>query len=184
MSSMLLGFNTKVQIENVLSTLIGSPIRKIRRSAFMLGVDYGDDVEYTDLTGSKRGQVRMVPQYSIHVHSSWRILKNNDICLGQSDLSRKFEGFKSHENNDEVFDREEVFTEASKELNEIFRAGTIKVIRIEASSFGDLKIYMENGYCLELFVDSVGATESWRFFSMDDDSCHFVVFDECDNGTI
>ena len=159
---------TKEIIEGKLSALEGKQIRQLRRAALMLGVDFGYDVKC---------EHEIEYLYSVHIHSSWRLLKDSQIIFGQSALFSKMSGFRwCDDNNDETIDTFS-FTSISEELNETFDANSIRVINIEANDLGDLKILMENGFCLEIFVDSIGDTESWRFFKNDDDSEHFVVFD-------
>ena len=167
--------NIKKKIEDEMQVLIGERIRQIRRVALMLGIDFGNDVEYKHIVGSKRGEISIVPKFSLHIHSSWRLLKHGDICLGQSDLFNRIEGeFKLYKNNEESR-YNVVYTEISKRLNEGFDNEPIRVIKAEANELGDLKLYMEDGYCVELFVDSIESNESWRFFRNDKDLEHFVV---------
>ena len=170
--------NIKKQIENELSVLIGERIRQIRRVVLMIGIDFGDDVEYKHLVGAKRGEISIIPKFSLHIHSSWRLLKDGNICLGQSDLFNRIDGeFKLYKNDSESM-YNIVYNNTSRKLNELFDAKSMKVINVEANELGDLKIYIENDYCLELFVDSIGNNESWRFFRNDEDFEHFVVFGE------
>ena len=170
--------NIKKLIENELSILIGIRIRNFSRAALALCVDFGDDVEYKYVTGPKAEEAYMASEFTIHVHSSWRLLKDDDICLSQDALFNHMNGFKwcdKWEGETET----ELFSEISGELNEIFNNNAVRVVKIEATKFGDLKVYMEKDYCLELFVDSIGDTESWRFLRKEDNkSKHFVVFDE------
>ena len=158
--------SVKGQIEITLSILVGHKFNYIGRAANMLDVGFGDDVEYISSVNPEK---RMVSRFALHVHSSWRILKDGAICLGQSDFFNHMSGFKTcEENNDAIYD----------ELNKTLKETMIKVTRIEATEIGDLKIHMEEDYCLELFVDVCGNRESWRFFEMNNENAHFVIFDE------
>ena len=47
----------------------------------------------------------------------------------------------------------------------------------EANELGDIKIDMEQGFCLEIFVDAEGDTESWRFFEINTKESHFIIFE-------
>lgn len=168
----------KELIENKLKVLIGERVRQFRRAALMFGIGFGEDVEYKHIAGPKRGSISFLPKFALHIHSSWRLLKNNNICLGQSDLFNHMDGnFKLYIDDDESIN-DVAFTKVSGELNELLELETIRVTKVEANDLGDLKVYMEKGYCLELFVDSSENNESWRFFRNDDDSGHFVVFEE------
>ena len=169
--------NIKALIEAELSVLVGEQVRQLRRAALMLGVDFGDDAEYEFMAGSQKGEVITRPKFSLHIHSSWRLLKEDAICLGQSAFFNRMSGFKHHDDSEEATESSE-FTAVSREINEMLKADMVRVTKIEATELGDLKVYMGDDYCLELFVDDIEGTESWRFFRNDDDSEHFVVFNE------
>jgi len=172
----------KSQIEKELSVLVGTRIRQIRRAALMIGISFGDDIEHTYATGPRQGEVELLPKYVMHIHSSWRLIKNDDICLAQSEMfNRIIDGcFKIYKYEDEVAIDSVPFIEISKELNKAFETKVIRVTKVEANELGDLRIHMEEGYYLELFVDSVGNIESWRFFSNESET-HFVIFDEAED---
>ena len=164
----------KKYIENNLSILKGKKIRQLRRMALMIGVDFGEDIEYKN----SDNQIETKICFSLHIHSSWRLLKNGEICVGQSDLfNRDIGGFMTYECDDKSIANVE-FTRISRKLNEIFKTEEIKVTEVEANELGDLKIYMENNYRLEIFVDAFEDAESWRFFRTDNDSKHIVIFSE------
>ena len=172
----------KRYIENELSVLIGEEIKKLRRVVSMVGVDFGDDIEKVMndeiQSSSEQAEINKSSKFSLHIHSSWRILKDSEICVGHSDLfNRDIGGFKIYEYNDKSVANVE-FTKISRGLNEIFETETIRVIQVEANELGDLKIYMEDNYCLEIFVDAFEDVESWRFFRNDKDSDHIVIFSE------
>jgi len=169
---------TKEQIEKKLSVLIGERIRQFRRAALMLGVDIGEDVDYVYASGLQKGKKVLKPMFSLHIQASWRLLKGSGICLAQSAMFSSMNGFRWVEDS-EIAEVDSPFKQISSELNETFQASSITVTRVDVSDYGDLKLYMGNEYCLEVFVDSVGATESWRFFEVNSDE-HLVVFDDSD----
>jgi len=171
------GDSIKEQIETTLSILVGQKFNYIGRGANMLDIGFGNDVEYISSINAKR---HLVSCFALHAHSSWRLLKDGDIYIAQNDFFNKMSGFRTcEEHNDVLYIEKEVFSETSEELNKTLKEKDIKVAGIEATELGDLKVYMEDDYCLELFVDASGNNESWRFFSnMENDSAHFVVFEE------
>jgi len=169
----------KEQIEAGLSVLIGQPIRYLRRADLMLGIDFGDNVPCKQKTEPKKGEVIMKPKFAIHIHCSWRILNDDCIYLGHGDLFGRILGhFRIHD-DDADFD-DVPFDPTSKDLNELFAAREVRVTLVEANDLGDFKIFLDDNYCLEVFVDATGNEESWRLLTMDDDSDHFIVFDEED----
>ena len=172
----------KATIENKLSILNGERIRRFKRAALLICVDFGDDVESIVETGAERGITRITPRFAIHAHTSWRLLKDGEIVLCYSDLfSRGVADFKviAEDQENKLSDAE--FITISNEVNKALNSESIRVSKIEANEIGDLRVFMDSDYCLELFIDSRGDTESWRFFRMDDNSPHFVVFDESSN---
>jgi len=169
----------KNQVENELSKLIGERIRLFRRAAFMLNVCFGSDVAHRSLTGARQNiNISTEPRFNLHIHSSWRLLQDDEICLGQSDMFNRMAGFKTTEKDDMMYVEDAVFDEFSKELNQNFEMKRINIIKVEANELGDLKICMEDNYCLEVFVDTCGNNESWRFFDINEEKEHFVVFEE------
>jgi hypothetical protein len=145
----------------------------------MLGVGFGDDVEYRHIVGPERGKNSIVPRYSIHVHSSWRLLKEKCIVLGQSDLFNRMVGeLKLYRDDVETEIKVGKFDDTSRELNELLKTKNIIVTKIEANDLGDVKIFLEDDYCLEIFIDAAGVEESWRFFETGEDGKHFIVFDK------
>lgn len=167
----------KEQIEKELCKLIGKKIKGFGRAALMLIANYGEIPNPSEAECKEKDISSKL--YAIHAHSSWRLLKDDDIILAQSEMfNRVIDGcFKIYEYEDEEAQNNVPFIKISDELNAIFESEIIRVTKIEANELGDLKVFMEKGYCLEIFVDSIGNIESWRFFA-DGDTKHFVVFED------
>ena len=167
----------KKQIEIALSVLVGQKFNYIGRGADMLDIGFGNDVEYISSINSER---HLASCFALHAHSSWRLLKDGDIFVGQNDFFNHMSGFRiCEDNHDVLYIEKDTFSEISEELNKTLKEKDIMVTKIEATELGDLKVYMEDDYCLELFVDASGNNESWRSFSyVENDSPHFVVFEE------
>lgn len=56
--------------------------------------------------------------------------------------------------------------------------GRLKVKKIESDEVGGLKVFLPDGYKLEVFPDSSEddeQSEHWRFFNRKDNSPHFVA---------
>jgi len=168
----------KELIEDKMKVLIGERVRQFRRAALMFGVDFGEDVEYKHMAGPRRGKVSIFPKFALHIHSSWRLLKEGKIYLGQNDLFNHMDGNFKLYIDDEESNHDVEFVRITEKLNELFELESVVVTRIEANELGDLRVYMEKDYRLELFVDSNENNESWRFFRNDDDSEYLVVFEE------
>ena len=112
------------------------------------------------------------------------LFRSGEIFLGQSDLFNCMAGFKTVEEKNEILNIEKSeFCTATNGLNEMLAKEIVRVTKIDANELGDLTVHMEEGYRLEIFVDACGNKESWRFFDMNNESAHFVVFDEEDDAT-
>jgi hypothetical protein len=165
----------KSDITTELSELIGERLNYIGRAANMLDIGFGEDVEYTTIKGEKRTVSRLV----LHVQSSWRIIKEDVIVLAFNDFFVPKDGVSYAVFEENSFGNSQ-FDEESEKLNEVIKSNLIKVTKICADELGDITIFMDNKYRLEVFVDVSGIEESWRFFEMDSEKSHFVVFEKED----
>ena len=166
----------KKSIEDSVSVIIGEYFRYVSRAADMLTLGFGNDVEYVNPSGEKRN----VAQFSIHIQTSWRIVKKGLFTLGSYDFYLPKEGISYEvfrEDDNHGFGISE-FDEISGRLNKSLESSPIKVVKVDANCFGDLHILMEDGTNLEVFVNSSRPVESWRFFEAGDDTSHLVVFEE------
>ena len=138
----------------------------------MLDIGFGEDVEYINYDG----QIHIVARFVLHTQTSWCLVKDNSIILGNGDFYLPKDNFEIIENfNGNKFGNSR-FDVKSQEINEYIKNTQIIINNINANGLGDVTIFMENDYRLEVFVDVAGREESWRFFRMDDNSKHFVVF--------
>ena len=161
------------EIITALLPLKGQNLNYIGRAANMLDIGFGENVKYVSLNDNER----IVAYYVIHIQTSWRFIKDEKIILAFSDFYNpkddiSYEVFQENQFGNSQFDSR------SNEINELINSTEIKIVNIIANDFGDITIYFDNKFRLEVFVDVSGVEESWRLFKIGDDSEHFVVFDE------
>ena len=160
-------------IENV-SLLVGEKINYIDRAANMFDIGFGDDVEYKN---PNKDSTTVVAKFVLHICASWRLISNNKVVLAQKDFYEPKDGISYDKFVKEAFGNSQ-FDYRAEELNNKLNDVPITVTTITANDLGDLTLHMSNDYRLEIFVDISGKEESWRFFRMDNDSKHFVVFND------
>ena len=161
------------EIITALLPLKGQKLNYISRAANMLDIGFGNSMKYISSSNNEH----VAACFAIHVQSSWRFVKDKKIVLAFNDFyipkdNIAFDVFEEKQFGNSQFDIR------SDKINNIIKNLQIKVINIIANNLGDITIFFENGFSLEIFVDVSGMKESWRFFRMDDDLEHFVVFDE------
>ena len=126
----------------------------------------------------KRGRTEEAAEYALHIQCSWRIAKGYKIVVGSRDFYSPRTGLKSEnehfewdiQGNNRFDERIESFI---KDINE----HTI-VERVDSDEVGGLKIFLSQGYLLEVFPDTSEDdeySEFSRLFKQKEDSSHFVV---------
>lgn len=160
-------------IYSTLSVLIGKKLNYIGRAAEMLDIGFGDDVEYMDLNG----EMRMVARFVMHIQTPWRLAKNSELILGSYDFYVSKPGITTEEFESEMFGNS-MFDSIADELNSQVRLKPITIEQIYSNDMGDVTLLFDDDTQFEVFINSSIEMEFWRFFKMDDNSEHFVVFDE------
>ncbi|MDC0706514.1 hypothetical protein [Priestia sp. AB] len=127
---------------------------------------------------TRRGKTEELAEYALDIQCSWRIIKDNKILVGSRDFYSPRTGW-NQENDDFDWDvqgnnrfdeRIESFIENTKEH--------VAVERVKPDEVGGLKIFLSQGYLLEVFPDTSEDdeySEFWRFFNRRENSPHFVV---------
>ena len=165
---------TSNKIVAMLSPLIGKRLNYIGRAANMLDIGFGEDVEFTGLLNKEK---RIVSQFVLHVQSSWRIVKQEVIILAHKDFYNAKDEFASEQFQNDLLGNSQ-FDIRSQLLNNLLQKEPLFISQIIAKDIGDITIHFNSDYRLEVFIDVSGTEESWRFFRMDDDSRHLVIFED------
>lgn len=153
--------------------LIGLNLRYAGRASNLFWLGFGEMISVT-----RRGKTEELAEYALNIQCSWRITKDNKILVGSRDFYSPRTGW-NEENDDFDWDvqgnnrfdeRIESFIENAKEH--------VTVERVEPDEVGGLKIFLSQGYLLEVFPDTSEDdeySEFWRFFNRRENSPHFVV---------
>ena len=154
--------------------IIGSKFNKIFRCVDMLCLSLGNDV--------KDDEGLIYPEFSFHIQTSWRFVKENEILLASRDIYLP----KNEEMDDGSYDYEEqstqkvitatssIFDVAMHDFDKYFENAIVQGFDI--SPLGDLRIEFTNGVYFETFTPSSRKCEEWRFLPPDEED-HLVVFD-------
>jgi|SRR6478735_303055 len=160
-------------IRSQIGKLIGLNLRYTGRASNLFWLGFGEMISVT-----RRGKTEELAEYALDIQCSWRITKDNKILVGSRDFYSPRTGW-NEENDDFDWDvqgnnrfdeRIESFIENAKEH--------VTVERVEPDEIGGLKIFLSQGYLLEVFPDTSEDdeySEFWRFFNRRENSPHFVV---------
>jgi hypothetical protein len=160
-------------IRSQIGKLIGLNLRYAGRASNLFWLGFGEMISVT-----RRGKTEELAEYALNIQCSWRITKDNKILVGSRDFYSPRTGW-NEENDDFDWDvqgnnrfdeRIESFIENAKEH--------VTVERVEPDEVGGLKIFLSQGYLLEVFPDTSEDdeySEFWRFFNRRENSPHFVV---------
>ncbi|WP_176586409.1 hypothetical protein [Priestia megaterium] len=160
-------------IRSQIGKLIGLNLRYAGRASNLFWLGFGEMISVT-----RRGKTEELAEYALDIQCSWRITKDNKILVGSRDFYSPRTGW-NEENDDFDWDvqgnnrfdeRIESFIENAKEH--------VTVERVEPDEVGGLKIFLSQGYLLEVFPDTSEDdeySEFWRFFNRRENSPHFVV---------
>ncbi|WP_182007452.1 hypothetical protein [Priestia aryabhattai] len=160
-------------IRSQIGKLIGLNLRYAGRASNLFWLGFGEMISVT-----RRGKTEELAEYALNIQCSWCITKDNKILVGSRDFYSPRTGW-NEENDDFDWDvqgnnrfdeRIESFIENAKEH--------VTVERVEPDEVGGLKIFLSQGYLLEVFPDTSEDdeySEFWRFFNRRENSPHFVV---------
>jgi hypothetical protein len=156
-----------------LDKLVGLNLRYAGRASNLFWLGFGEKILVT-----RRGKKEEVAEYALHIQCSWRIAKGYKIIVGSQDFYSPRTGLENEnehfewniQGNNRFDERIESFI---KDINE----HTI-VERVDSDEVGGLKIFLSQGYLLEVFPNTSEDdeySEFWRLFNRKEGSPHFVV---------
>jgi len=166
-------------IEDILSIIVGQPMRSFARAGSMVIADFGELVEIDtgkrdengrpiqDDNGRRITQANLRGRYGLDISCSMRFTCGDEIIFAQSDIFLpndeianrphfNWDAFEWHVYGNNYFDRK-----IARHFNGEFSDYIVKSVKV--NKFGDLTIAFENDFVLELFVDGSGYSENWRF---------------------
>jgi len=145
-------------IEGRLDAIVGVDEVKIGRGAGMVWLSF---------PGEK--------SYALHIDGWFRIVEGNKVIVGKADIFLPtqevldVQGFSWSEFNwdQKGNNRFDYWAERFNEMK-------VAVKQVEVSVLGDLTLYFNNNYVLQILIDTSSKEESWRFFERHGKS-HLVV---------
>ena len=157
-------------IEETLSKILNEPIRNIRRAAATGMIDFGQD----KISKDSHGRERILTQYALHLQCAFRIIDSDKVIVANLDMFEPNSKTKWSENFDwDVFGAN-LYDEKCQLLVRELEDTSIIVTAVKASCFGDLKIFLSNGYVIEVMNNLSCNEEIWRFFEPGTENAHFV----------
>ncbi|WP_420210286.1 hypothetical protein ACN8ZM_15935 [Burkholderia aenigmatica] len=144
------------RITRHLAVLEGLDIGGINRAADMLMIQFGPMQQTT----TRKGTVKWVGAWALHVQCDWQIRRESDIVATQDDLSG------SDDTARHTVERLDAL---------LIKQGPMTVARALGSESGQASITLSGG--LSLVVTPTGAAheEDWRLFAPSVDGPHFVI---------
>lgn len=145
-------------VDAALRPLLGKPMIGSSRAVDMEMFWFGRPVEYVD----RRGGGGVIGEYRFHVQCSWRIRRSGRIVVGYSDMTdppSDWPGARFDPNESQSNHRDELLDAYHRERNHDGR----KVVALEATDWGDVRLLFDDDSALELFPDAMATdTEFWR----------------------
>ncbi len=151
-------------MDPVCRTLVGNELVGSNRAAEMEMFSFGDEVSWQD----RRGRVRTVPRFGLHVQCAWRIVREGRVVVGSDDLLEP----RSDLPDKEHFDANEIgVTRREELLEEFFKERGARPRVVEKCEFGEagwLRLTLDQDCALELFPDGSAQadTEYWRLLDV------------------
>jgi hypothetical protein len=165
------------QIEAALSPLVGIPLWESHRAADMQMFDFGQTMTTTSQFGPRKGTVREVHEYSLHLQCAWRICGPTGILVGSSDYNY----CSGPDPFDTTDDWKRDVAGASRRDQQIrsWLVGAPYIVeRVRADVYAGFSMELAGGFVLDVFPDDSldgEYSEHWRLLRPADPSPHFVV---------
>ncbi|CAN0625051.1 conserved protein of unknown function [Burkholderia multivorans] len=148
--------NVKELIARRLAVLVGLDVSAINHAADLLTIQFGPLRHAT----TRRGTVKQVGAWALHVQCNWQIERAGDIVATQDDLCGPDD--KAHR--------------AAERLDELFvKQGPTTVESVRGSESGGVWIALSAGMRIVITPNGVVDEEDWRFFAPGVDAAHFVI---------
>ena len=136
-----------------------------------------------DLRDDEGDEGDVIPEYSFHIQTSWRFVKDDVILLASRDiylpqdesLDKWYYDYDEQSSQEEITATSSIFDVAAHDFEKHFENATVKSFDI--SPLGDLRIDFTNGVYFETFTPSARKCEEWRFLPPGEEK-HLVIFSD------
>lgn len=159
----------KEQLEDALKVLNNQPLWSAGRAADLLWLQFGE----RRTVKSYLGKVKVVGEYALHVQTSWRILHEDCVIVGNNDL---YDPATENAGSQDFDWKTGAPTRLDSRLTELFENETRQFLtrHIQVGRAGSFSLILDEGYALEVFPDDSSNREHWRLFSPYRDMEHFI----------
>ncbi|WP_244848145.1 hypothetical protein [Caballeronia sp. SL2Y3] len=148
--------DTKSEITQRLSVLIGLDVSAVSHAADMLTIHFGPQKQYT----TRRGAVLQGGTWALHVQCQWQIARAGVVVATQAVLA----------GSDDAAHRGATW------LNRLLVTDGPTIVKsLSATEFGGFQLEMANSFCLEVVAGTMPDEEDWRLFEPGSGIKHFVV---------
>ncbi len=154
-----------------LSIIKNEPFRYIGRACNLAWLGFGKDVISKDY----KGEERKTAQYALHIQCPFRISRGGMKVLASGDMYEPNSTTEWTEDFDWDIAGANLYDEKASLLTEKLSHNNITAVNIESNEMGDVKIYLSDGYVIEIFTNNSSETEEWRFFETGIEKEHFVI---------
>lgn len=167
------------------SELMGKRFNSIFRVTDMLCLNIGENIDFRLTYERKRNDKKILqnrivkrPEFSFHIQSQWRFVKDEKIMLASRDIYEPFSPDVPNDWDWDIFDRSKeessVFDAVRNNVNSRLEPCSVK--ECGCSPIGDLKIIFSDGTLFETFTSASKKDEEWRLIDFRNNT-HYVVFD-------
>jgi hypothetical protein len=122
---------------------------------------------------------KQMSEWALHVQCAWRISRGDEVIVGSRDVYYPAD-YSGSGSVPPEFDWERDPNRRDKLLLSLFESNTkrFNVQGIDVGAAGNLRIDLDNGLSLDIFVDESLPAEQWRLFEKSKKG-HFVVKSRC-----
>jgi hypothetical protein len=159
------------EIEKQLQQLIGLPVTKIHRMAATGAIGFGD----LRTAINKKGEIVQVPRYAIHISCSFRITDSRKNLTANLDMFNVNSTTEWTADFDWDVSGANLYDETAYVMSEQFGIDSALVVRVKANLYGDVDIYLSNGFIIQIFANDSSKQEIWRLFETESQNPHFAV---------
>lgn len=162
-------FNQEVA-QSRLIALIDQPATGMGRALDMGIIEFGEPLDEPGRTSSSA--------FALHINCPFRLVMDGRMLVGSEDmkwLARDVMHGFALDNDRSVYDTR------VERIDAVFVTSRPKVRAVNISPIGDVRLDLEDGLLVELFVASSRSSEAWRFFRRHGE--HYV-FPENEGGNL
>jgi len=120
-----------------------------------------------------------IPFMHIHIQSSYRLTHNGSIVLAAADMYQPKDGHLNDPNFE--FGNFDWTIFGENRFDDVVQNKLLPcldefiVSTVQFSEYGDLKVGFADGYTMDVFLDTSGEEECWRFLNTKDAEIYLIV---------